>query len=464
MAQTQFEIFKDASYNTNNIPTEIRKQEEDSLVILPRREVRLPLPHELLDERVKRPLPHELLGLHVLTEQGSYKRVREYREGWHPEEGGTLIEGLTGQETVVERNSIEPLGIFEVEESEIRPLIHKYHGDYGLPEEECLNGLYCPFPEIIIDGKGTRREVRPAKFIPETPKEQIIVFPDKKQYTVNWRKNLEKLGEIGRLIEESEIVQEEGIYRVPLSNPEIPYAMGLIFSDAHIGSYTTDYELIVNLMDTVLSTPNSFLVDAGDTFDNGLWMGLQHEQLMPPYMQAFTVSDMIRELGDKYAACVIGNHPEWMFAASGNKPEQMFARQMKGPVFAGMGLLHLEVGNQKYDMALAHNFWGKSKINIHNVCRRLREHEYPDADVFVVGHEHIWGYMKEMNNDKERLYIRPGTAKLRDRYARIHGIAKRGQACGLAVVFGGEKREFNAYNLSDGVEMMKLKEELAKLK
>jgi hypothetical protein len=153
-----------------------------------------------------------------------------------------------------------------------------------------------------------------------------------------------------------------------------------------------------------------------------------------------------------------------MFTASGQKPEMIFARQMKGPVFAGMGLLHLEAGKQKYNLALAHQFWGDSKLNIHNCCRRILEHEYPQADVVAVGHTHVWGYMKEMVSGREVLYIRPGTAKIRDRYARIHGIAKRGQACGIAVLFGTEKREFNAYTIGDACEIMRIREELAKLK
>jgi len=307
------------------------------------------------------------------------------------------------------------------------------------------------------------KKVYPQRRIPETPEENIIVFPDKKEIRVDWRRNLRKLAEVNKIIEEAEIVQEEGTYRVPFSNPEIPYAMGLVFSDAHIGSYTTDYELIIDLIDTVLSTPNSFLVDVGDTFDSGVWGALQFEQILPQYMQTFTVEDMMRELGNKYAACVIGNHPEFLFTASGHKPEMIFARKMKGPVFAGMGLLHLEVGKQRYDLAIAHSYWGKSKKNIFNCCVNLRNHEYPDADVFAIGHEHIWGFMKETINGKERLYIRPGTAKLRDRYARIHGIAKKGQACGIAVIFGAEKREFNAYSLDDAVEIMELRRKIAHL-
>jgi hypothetical protein len=317
---------------------------------------------------------------------------------------------------------------------------------------------------LIVDARGTERIIRPfSPYVPEVPEGQKIVFPDKKQYAIDWRKNLTQLSEIYKTIKEAEIVQEEGIYRVPFSNPEIPYAVGFVFSDAHIGSYSSDHDLVRDLLETVLATPNGFLVDAGDTFDNGIWGGLSHEGIMPAYMQAFTIEDIIREFGEKYAACVIGNHPEWMFQASGVKPEYMFARQMKGVVFAGMGLLHLEVGEQKYDWALAHSFWGKSKKNIFNVCVNLRQQEYPDADVFTVGHEHIWGHMKEMVDGRERLYIRPGTAKTSDRYARIHGIAKRGQSMGIAVVFGAKERSFGAYSIEEAVKLQFLRKEIAGL-
>jgi len=227
---------------------------------------------------------------------------------------------------------------------------------------------------LIVNSKEEEKIIYAPEYIPQVPESQIIVFPDKKELKIDWRRNLEKITAISRVIEEAEIVQEEGTYRVPFSNPDIPYAMGLVFSDAHIGSWTSDHELVRNLLDIVLSTPNTFLVDAGDTFDNGIWGGLQFQQVIPPYMQTFTIKDMMRELSDKYGACVIGNHPEWMFRASGYKPEVMFAEEMKGPIFAGMGLLHLEVGNQKYDWALVHNYWGKSKKNIFNVCVNLRNH------------------------------------------------------------------------------------------
>lgn len=302
---------------------------------------------------------------------------------------------------------------------------------------------------------GQEHKVYAPKYVPDTPPEQVIVFPDKREFRVDWRANLRSMIETTKLIEDAEIVQEEGTFNVPITDPSIPYVMGLAMSDTHIGSYTTDHQLIIDLVDTILETPNSFLMDDGDTFDNGIWGGLQMEQLMPPYMQQFTIDDLMRELGEKWACSVLGNHSEWLFEAAGVKPEQIFARHMKGPIFPGMGMLHLVAGEQKYDIALSHNYWGKSKINILNVCNNLRKYEYPQADVCIVGHEHVWGYGKDRVGDKEVLNIRPGTAKLKDRYARIHGIARRGQACGIAILFGTKTRSYEAYPLSKAVELMK---------
>jgi len=304
---------------------------------------------------------------------------------------------------------------------------------------------------IVIDDKGTEMEVE-KPWLPPTPEENIIAFPDKKEIRVDWRQTFGKITELQEHLQGMEIAQEEGTYNLNLERPDIRYGLAFLFSDAHIGSLTSDHTLIQKVLDLSLKLPNTCIIDNGDTFDNGIWGGLQFEQAIPPYAQAFTLQDIARELGEKYAAVVIGNHPEWMFYHTGVRPEDLFYRQVKGPIFPGMGLLHLNVGEQSYKVALSHTYWGKSKINIHNCCVRLREKEYPDADVFVVGHEHIWGHMKEMINNREVLYCRPGTGKTQDRYARIHGIARRGQEMGLAVRFDADKHFFEAMPIDRAVE------------
>lgn len=295
-----------------------------------------------------------------------------------------------------------------------------------------------------------------------TPEENIIQFPDKREVHVDWRRNLDALKTVQAVIEGGEIVQEEGTYRMQLDNPKLGYAMVVAFSDAHIGSWTTDHGIVTSLVNTVINTPNTCLVDCGDTFDNGTWGGLSFEQVLPPYMQAFTTEDMMREVGKKWAATTLGNHTEWMFNSDGMKPEAIFARNVEGPVFPGMGLLHMEVGEQKYDIALSHTFWGKSKKNIFNCCVNFRNHEYPNADIFMIGHEHILGWATEIVDGKPRLYVRPGTAKTKDRYARMHGIARRGQPMGVALVLGTKKRSMECKFIYEAQEMMQIRDEVSR--
>jgi len=314
---------------------------------------------------------------------------------------------------------------------------------------------------FIINARGDERSVFEPRFTPETPQDNIIAFPDKKEVVIDWRRNFDKITEMSKLIEDAEICQDEGTYNMKLDYPKLPWGIAFNFSDAHIGALGSDHERTKEILDYVTTTPNSCLVDTGDTFDNGLFGSLHYEQALPPYMQQFTLEDIIREFGDKYAACVIGNHPEWIFQSAGVKPEFTFAKEMKGIVFPGMGMLNLKVGEQEYKWALAHTYWGKSKINIFNVCIRLREKEYPDAEIITIGHEHIWGYIKEMVAGTERMYIRPGTSKTKDRWARIHGIAKKGQAMGVAALFRSDRHYFDAMPIEEGVEFMHEQAKLA---
>lgn len=57
----------------------------------------------------------EILDEEILYEQGSFRRVKRYLKGSHPELG-KLVRGLTGWETLVEVDVVVPMGIFEVHE------------------------------------------------------------------------------------------------------------------------------------------------------------------------------------------------------------------------------------------------------------------------------------------------------------------------------------------------------------
>ena len=55
----------------------------------------------------------EIVGEEIIHQQGCYRRLRRWVKGWHPELG-QLMFGLSGPETVMEVDSIRPMGTFTV--------------------------------------------------------------------------------------------------------------------------------------------------------------------------------------------------------------------------------------------------------------------------------------------------------------------------------------------------------------
>jgi hypothetical protein len=53
----------------------------------------------------------QVLGEQILYQQGSFKRVKRYLKGFHPELG-KLYEGLSGKETIQEKDIITPVITF----------------------------------------------------------------------------------------------------------------------------------------------------------------------------------------------------------------------------------------------------------------------------------------------------------------------------------------------------------------
>lgn len=55
----------------------------------------------------------EILDEHIIYQNGPYKRIKRWIKGVHPQLG-VVIKGLTGWETMVEKDVIKPLHKFQV--------------------------------------------------------------------------------------------------------------------------------------------------------------------------------------------------------------------------------------------------------------------------------------------------------------------------------------------------------------
>ena len=69
----------------------------------------------------------KVLSENTICQQGGFRRVRRYLEGWHPKRG-RLHFGWQGKETIEEKDVISPIKIFEVKD-ENRGLVTKRLGN-----------------------------------------------------------------------------------------------------------------------------------------------------------------------------------------------------------------------------------------------------------------------------------------------------------------------------------------------
>lgn len=314
---------------------------------------------------------------------------------------------------------------------------------------------------IITDGKGTEKIIYPKFSTPETPPKNIIVYPDKKEVNIDWRKNFNRVIETQKMLEEANIGQEEAIVHPDLEYPDLPMLLAII-TDAHIFGVGTDHELLQKHLDLVINQPNVRMLDCGDAVDMGIWGDLVFEQVLPPYMQGFTMRDLVRELGDKMIAVLGGNHDNWM-KACGTEFYDAFLRDIECPIMPAGGMIHLEVGKQTYDIAAKHTHWGRSKLNATNAPKRLIQWGYPEADCAILGHSHQASMEQFYMGGKNRLAVVGGNYKLNDQWSKRRGINDNPERGGLGILFYPNERKMIPFlQMEDGVEYLNTLIELKK--
>jgi len=294
---------------------------------------------------------------------------------------------------------------------------------------------------LIIDGKGTEKLIRPV--------EQVI-FQDKKTPVVDEESILKHLQQARELYKSMEVGQKEATVELKPKYPDLPAFIWLL-NDSHMGSVFTDYERLIADYKVVKETPNFYTITNGDEIDNFLVDTAQaagvYEDSISPEQQALLVQRLFRELAgqEKLLLCSFGNHNDFI-QKSGLSFEGTWLRDLPCPVFNCGGLLNLKFGSQEYKIATTHRFWGFSRLNPTNACKRFMEHAYPDADIVYLGHSHQKEYLSFQRGGKERLAIIGGCYKTDDTFGPKRGLGGGGQMGGLVLELRPDKRDMHVFD------------------
>lgn len=276
-------------------------------------------------------------------------------------------------------------------------------------------------------------------------KEQpYFLNPDGSQHIVTseqavFEETTELLQRARELEKKMEIGQREGTWRPKVEFPTLPTVV-LMMTDPHYGSIRTDYDKLREHIKMVEETPNFYLITNGDDVDHFNVVGKSatgvFEDPISPMRQTQTWMGKIKELDakGKLGAMSFGNHNN-MMAHSGYDWLETFARNLDAPIFTSGGFLHFLLGNEHYGIAMTHRYWGTSKLNPTNACKRFLDFEAPQADVAFLGHTHTSEMLSFEKGGKERIGLIGGTYKCDDQFARQHGIGGRAGTPGMAIMF-----------------------------
>lgn len=241
----------------------------------------------------------------------------------------------------------------------------------------------------------------------------------------------------------TEIGEHEQSTELRLDYPNLP-ALVWLATDIHYGSQNTNYELLDKHFEMLENTPNMFMITNGDEVDN--FNAIFHqsgmmENPLKPQLQTLAIMDKLTQVDQagKLAGITFGNHNEFM-SDSGYDWSQTFLRDIEAPKFPSGGLLHMQVGEQNYDVAMTHRYWGYSKLNPTNAAKRYLEHEYPEADLVFLGHFHQSEILHFDRAGKDRIAVMGGTYKQTDNWARQRGIGGRSGEPGYGVLFYPNER------------------------
>ena len=312
------------------------------------------------------------------------------------------------------------------------------------------------FKTLIVDSQGTEKLIK--------PRQNIEV--DKKTPIIDETSMMAHLIEARRIYKEMEVGQREATVEIKSAYPDLPIYIWLN-TDDHIGSVMTDYESFLRDFNTVKERPNFYLISNGDEIDNFMVTNKAstgvYENPFNPQQQALLFQKMFKKMDDKdkIVAMGFGNHNQWLRGA-GYKFENTWLQDFKAPVLNCGGVVTIKYGSQEYKVAISHMHWGSSKLNPTNACKRMLEHDYPEADIIFLGHTHQKEVLHFNRAGKDHVGVIGGTYKTSDEFGSEHGYGScRGNIGGITLaIFPDTKKIVPFYSIQEAEEDLLLRLEV----
>jgi len=235
------------------------------------------------------------------------------------------------------------------------------------------------------------------------------------------------------------------------------YVCMLCSGDWHYESMFTDQRRLRRDLDLVRDTPDVYIGFCGDAMDGGI-PGGPHKDIINDRagsikMARAAVRGLFHEIRTKLLWINTGCHVRWTMAVADYNPYEEFARQLNTPYLGPGGIVDLKVNDVSYMGGVMHKFGGG--MNKLNAPRNYIQREAPDCDFAIVAHNHTNAIAIEEWAGKQRAYVRSGSYKDVDSYARQYMFTGQEGRFPPCIIFGTRNKEMHmASSLSAGIKIM----------
>lgn len=201
--------------------------------------------------------------------------------------------------------------------------------------------------------------------------------------------------------------------------------------DLHTGG-EVDYRRINTEVETIVNTPNSYLMLMGDVIDGFFFNYAQMEQIEQVPEQIQYTKSLLKYLGENKKLLVgwAGDHDKWT-DKMGNSMYADFFENTGAYFMYGVGYVTLQVGKIDYKLTGAHKLPGSSIYNQnHPQDRAVRFGGAWGSDIVVSAHNHKKGYsekiLKGFGGEAIKVHeLALGPYKCQDEYSKKNGWSKQ---------------------------------------
>ena len=309
-----------------------------------------------------------------------------------------------------------------------------------------------------VRGRAVRQGLRSNLTV--TSKKATVQFMDKKHFPTE-----QEIDKIWKDVEEAQEAsditfthQDEATIKIDTDKPIIFVSL----ADLHVGAETCRYKELRETVEYLSTLNNVFIGSIGDTVDN--YLPVWHPEgmfsnVLNPEKQKMLVEYLYNKLKGKILFVINGCHDESSHMTDCFDWSKYLQSKYDCVNLGFGGFINLVVGEQTYRICARHKYRFNSSLNLTHVCKRMRT-EFGDFQIGIVAHNHQAAIEQLTFPDGDRIFIRPGSFKKPDRFARQLGFLDTGSQMPSVILYPNKRVMLPFLNLSDGLEILnKLLEE-----